>query len=238
VSLSGSLTCSERKVSLNVIVSGGRAPYEIAWMDPQGAPIGSLDEVTVTSPGTYTVCAFGQNGCSVSATTTVVEDNAAPALDLGPDRELTCDEPEIVLIASPYGGAAPYTYLWTNVRGETLGRTQGLVVTITGTYIATVIGLNGCSVSDTVAVLNGIDPPTVELGPACQLGCCGVTIDVAATISGGTQPYTYEWYDECAVLVGTEKTLQVTKPGIYLLIVRSADGCIASDSIEVQETSP
>ena len=89
-----------------------------------------------------------------------------------------------------------------------------------------------------MAVLDGVNPPTVDLGPDLGLGCCGAAIELIREIIGGVEPYTYEWYNQCDVIIGREPSLTVAQPGVFLLIVRTADGCTASDSIVVREPAP
>ena len=237
-SASGGLTCAVAEVTLTAAVEGGRPPYEIAWTDASGLWCGSTGTIVVTEAGMYTVIAVGHNGCSAFASVTVTEDLAPPTVDLGPDRVLTCAEPQIVLFALPFGGIGPFDYRWADHRGNTFGFGPELCVTSPGTYEVTVIGANGCSLSDFVVVHDGINAPTVDLGPDRMLGCCGGDIELIPQITGGTEPYVYEWYNECDVVIGSRPTLTVNQPGIYLLIVRTVDGCIASDSVVVQEPSP
>ena len=232
----GVLSCAVSYVTLTASASGGRPPYAYRWTDPSGAEIGIGPTAGVYAPDTYTVTVVGDNGCSASTTVTVTEDVAPPVVDLGPDPILTCTQPEVVLSASPCDGSGgPYRYVWRNRCGDLLGTASELRVTTPGTYTVTVTGANGCSTTDSVAVHDGIDPPTVDLGPDRILDCCPTAVELVATISGGATPYSYEWYNACDVLIGTAPTLSVTQPDTYLLIVRTPDGCIGSDSVVVRE---
>jgi hypothetical protein len=161
-----------------------------------------------------------------------------PTLDLGPDRVLSCAEPSIVLCASLSGGTGPFTYRWVDRSGDTLGSGSELHVASPGRYTLTVTGANGCSVSDSVVVQDGINAPIVDLGPDRALPCCGVGIVLIPEIIGGVEPFNYEWYNECDVIIGREPTLTIAQPGTYMLIIRTANGCIASDSVVVGEPSP
>jgi hypothetical protein len=165
----------------------------------------------------------------------VEQDVTPPTIDLGPDRFLTCEEPEITLSGTPCDHCGPLTYVWTDACGMTLATSPDLVVSLPGDYTVTVTGQNGCSASDTVLVANGVAPPTVEVVPSVQTVCCGNDVILEATASGGTTPYRYEWRDACDVIIGTDATVTITQPGTYLLIVRTADGCIGSDQVTVTE---
>ena len=233
-SVDGILTCMVTSVTATAVVDGGRPPCNVAWTNEAGELLGTCATLVVAESGTYTVTATGANGCSDSACVVVAQDIAPPIVDLGPNPTLTCAEPGVMLSAVPTGGTGPFAYLWTNDCGETIGTGSGLHVTSPGWYSVTVTGANGCTAVDSVTVLDGVNPPTVDLGPDRMLGCCGATLELVPIVSGGATPYTYEWYNECDVVVGTDETLTVSEAGTYMLIVRTTDGCIASDSVVVR----
>jgi len=238
VSADGALTCATPEVTLTAAIEGGRPPYTIEWIGPSGSWCGSTASIVVTEPGTYAVIAAGRNGCLASASVTVARDVASPLVDLGPDLILTCSDPEAVLCALPRGGTGPFSYVWSRDCGSIPGGDPELRVACAGTYTVAVTGANGCSTYDSVTVRDGINPPTVDLGADRELDCCGAGIELVPEITGGVEPYAYAWYNECDAIIGSEPTLTVTQPGVFLLIIRTADGCIASDTIIVQEPSP
>ena len=230
--VSGTLTCSVVQVVLSATASGGRPPYAYLWVDSDGATIGTSDSASVCESGTYRVTVTGLNGCSGTATIAVAEDVKPPLVDLGPARTLTCAEPKIILSVDACDGCA---YAWTNARGETLGTDAYLTVAVAGTYTITVTGANGCCASDSVVVSNGIQAPSVGIVCDVEPVYSGEEIVLEAVATGGATPYTYEWRDACDVVIGTESTVTIDTPGVYLVIVRSATGCIASDQFEVSE---
>ena len=227
------LTCIVGEVTLTATVSSGRAPYDIEWRDASGACVGRATSILVDQPGAYTVTVTGANGCVGSASVMVMQDIGAPVVDLGPDRMLTCAQSEILLCAAPSGGTAPFTYIWTFGCEGLVTSGPEFCATEPGTYTVRVTGANGCSGTDSVTVTDGINPPIVDLGPDRGLGCCGAAIELIPTITGGVAPYMYAWYNECDAVIGEGATLLVSEPGTYLLIVRTADGCISSDSVVI-----
>jgi len=229
------LTCSEPEFVLCALpIDGCTGPYSYAWESDCCTPLSTTPELRVDTSGTYAVTVTDADGRSATDSVTVHDGIPAPTVDLGPDRMLTCAEPEVVLCALPIVGCTgPYSYLWRSDCGELLRTTPELLVSTAGTYTVTVTSADGRSVTDSVTVRDGVEAPTVDLGPDRTLGCCGTALDLIPIVTGGTAPYTYAWYNECDVIVGTEPTLTVTQPGTYLLIVRTVDGCIASDSIAI-----
>ena len=231
---SGELTCDRRTVTLTATVDGARPPYELTWTDASGSVLGWGESLAVSQPGAYTVTAVGGNGCGASSSVAVYENTLPPAFDLGEDRSLTCVEPEILLSAVPYEGVGPFTYLWTDSCDGVLGIAPTLRVTLPGTYWVTVTGANGCALSDSISIGDGVNPPMVNLGPDRDMACCGKEMLLECVVTGGMQPYTYEWRDDCDNVIGTGDSVTIAQPGSYLLIVRTADGCIGSDTIIVR----
>jgi len=179
----------------------------------------------------------GANGCCASDEVTVTQDIAPPVVDAGPDRELTCANAEVFMDVSVCGGALPYTYLWTDECGKEIAVTEDITVTLPGLYTITVTGANGCSSTALVNVINKIEPAQVDAGQDKVLTCEIGEVLLDATVSGGMVPYEYVWTNACGVVVGRTEDLTVTLPSLYTLTVITADGCIASDSVEVTQES-
>ncbi len=234
----GDLTCTHPQVALTAAVTGSSGPFSYVWVDAFGKPIATAASVDVSAPGPYTVTVTGGNGCSASDTVMVMQDLEPPVVDTGEDRGLTCDSTEVLLDISVSGGTPPFSYLWIDDCGEEIADTQDITVSLPGMYTVLVTGANGCSTLGCVAVLNKIAPPTVDAGPDQTLTCktCEVLLD--ATVVAGTAPYEYTWTDACGAVVGTTEDLLVTQPSVYTLLVKTADGCVASDSVVVSQETP
>jgi len=179
------------------------------------------------------VRAVGINGCPATASIEVREEIEPPCLDAGPDVFLTCASPIARLTPTLCGGGEPYEVRWTNECGDVVGIDLALTVQRPGIYTIRAVGPNGCPASDQVRVYSRIDPATVDAGPDRSLTCEQASVDVVASVSGGTPPYLFQWHDACGVIVGRSATLTVTVPGEYTITVTTADGCISSDVVRV-----
>ena len=112
------------------------------------------------------------------------------------------------------GGAAPYSYSWSN--GFTGQDLQNIMA---GIYIVTVTDANGCvaTLQDTVTE-PGVYALTAQITPvACFTAATGA-IDL--TVIGGTAPYTYGWNNGA-----TSQDLSNLLAGTYSVVVIDQEGC-------------
>ena len=229
------ITCANPEVALNTTVRGGRKPYAFVWQDERSTTIACTGSIVVSEPGRYVVTVVGANGCCASDEVTVTQDVAPPVVDAGPDREITCANPEVFIDVSVCGGSPPYTYLWIDDCGEMIAVTEDITVTLPGLYTIIVTGANSCSSITLINVVNKIEPPHVDAGQDKVLTCEIEEVLLEATVSNGAEPYQYVWTNACGVVVGRTEDLIVSLPSLYTLTVTTADGCIASDSVEVTQ---
>jgi hypothetical protein len=229
------LTCITTAVTLSANVYAGKPPYAYVWQDETGETIACTQYIVVSEPGVYRVTVVGENGCCASDEVAVIKDIEPPCVEVGPDRLLTCANPEIHIDATICGGTPPYETWWTNDCGETIATTEDITVTLPGSYTIIVIAANGCSTSNTITVVNGIDPPEVDAGPGKVLTCEVKEVLLDATVIGGAFPYQYKWINACGTVVGETEDIVVTLPSVYTLTVTTAEGCTASDTVEVTQ---
>jgi hypothetical protein len=218
------LTCALTSISLTATGGGN-----YSWSNGT-AVVGTTANLTVTTPGTYTVTVTTiANGCS-STNATVITQNITPpsaAITSVPNPAvLTCVTTSINLTAT--GGG---TYSW--VFGTTnLGTQANITVSTAGTYTVTVTGTNGCTATANTVVTQNIAAPTVNITNAPNttvLNCTNTSINLTA--SGGAS---YSWYNGSAV-VGTSAGLAVTTPGTYTVTVTGANGCTATGSSTITQ---
>ncbi|MDO9188111.1 MAG: T9SS type A sorting domain-containing protein [Bacteroidia bacterium] len=126
----------------SAILDAGNGFYSYSWSDNS-----TLQTLTVSTAGTYSVTVTDVNGCNNFDALSVVV-NALPVISLGPDTVI-CKNEEFVLDA----GSGFSSYLWDNS-----ATTQSVIVDgdvlAAGDYSYSVIvsGSNGCEATDTVIV--------------------------------------------------------------------------------------
>jgi len=68
-----------------------------------------------------------------------------------------------------------------------------------------------------------INPVTSMIPPSCFGGCNGT---VAVNVSGGTQPYLYEWRNGVGALVGSTSAVNSLCAGTYAVQITDSNHCI------------
>jgi hypothetical protein len=125
------------------------------------------------------------------------------------------------------GGAAPFTYLWSN--GSI---TEDLTGVSAGNYTVIISDANNCTANSSGVVTEpaaALVATTVITGSPCAGGSTG-SIDL--TVSGGTSPYTYLWSNG-----DTGEDLINLPAGVYTVDITDAGGCTTSAGITVAELS-
>ncbi len=208
--------------------SGGTAPYTYSWYDIAGTPTTAF--VNGLGVGLYHVEATDAHGCtdtiSVNITQPAVLNASISATNASCNG--TCNG--ILNAAVSTGGTIPYSYVWYDAGNQTTASISSLCI---GTYNVEVTDANGCI--DSIA--GTINEPTVLVAAMLdsnQATCPGICDgDATADASGGTAPYTYNWYTASNQNTALAINLCV---GINEVQVTDSKGC--KDTIQVHITSP
>lgn len=163
----------------------------------------------------------------VQDTTIIITEPAPLVLSLAVTNLSCSGSADGSVAASVTGGAAPYTYLWTN--GAVTGTVNGLTP---GTYGLSVTDANGCIATGTATVTapDTIRLPATVTAPSCFGSCDG---GIVLAPSGGTAPYTYSWSNGAIA-----RDLTGLCAGIYTLSLSDARGCKALDSFRLTAPAP
>lgn len=197
-----------------------------AWFD---GLMGHLNQrsFSPTTAGTYVYWAEGVNnyGC-VSRDTTIVRVHALPQALIFSDGPTTvCEGTTITLTGN---GGNEETHEWF-VGGELVSITPTYSFEIQETTPVTLRLTNEYGCQDTaMIIIHALDKPLIELGPDMQ-SCDGYQLHFDAPVYTG---YSYLWYKNNE-FVSSDTTYSFVLTGhtqIKLLVV-SAEGCLASDSV-------
>ena len=211
-------SCTNGSATVNV--TGGVSPFSYSWST--GATSASISSLV---PGYYYVNVTDALGCTNTSTlygyvaqaiTVYVDPIATPT---------TCVANSGWVFATVYGGTAPYSYLWSN--GGTTDTITGLDG---GYYNIRVTDVNGC-VGQSSAWVSTIIPISIT-PPAVTASACTAATGTAtiSTISGGTPPYTIEWFTTPAQFGYTATGLTA---GHYEYRVTDAAGCVKYSYVDI-----
>ena len=231
------LTCVQLSVSLGI--SGGTPNFQYQWQTANGQFVSgqATDAPVVNAPGDYALLVTDPaNGCTTALDIAVLQDTAAPAVNIAPPYTLTCNFTQFELEGSGTG-----TPIWTTANGNILAGADQFIALIDapGTYILhSVEPGNGCSATDSVTVLEDVVSPLAEAGEDDTLSC---NVNSLAINSSGTgSPFlTFEWTaSNGGNIVSGADSLNpiVDAPGTYsLLVINTANGCTATDVVQIFE---
>ncbi|MCB0771586.1 MAG: SprB repeat-containing protein, partial [Flavobacteriales bacterium] len=218
--------------SIALDVSGGTAPYVIAWTGPNA--FSSADEdINNLAAGTYNVTVTDDNGCAfqqqvVLTTAEVLQLETLTSAFIG-GYEVSCygaDDGSVDLTIM--GGTAPFSILWSEGAGFS-ATTEDIEAIGPGNYSVLVTDANGCTQSASVEV----DGPTV-LDLSAQLSlingnnvsCAGATDgSIDLSVVGGVAPYSYTWNNGSA-----DQDLANISSGTFDVTVTDQNGCEATAS--------
>lgn len=210
---------------MHVVASGGCPAYTYLWT------LGyNTADVCAVSVFTYVITVSDANGCAVMDSITLTEPQLLTDTLIAIEYDTTniscngaCDGS---ITATPAGGTAPYSYLWSNGC-----ITQTCSSLCAGTYYVTITDANACETNDSITLDEPPLPLSVFLtntGIACDTAC---TNTIAAHPSGGTAPYTYCWSSSGpAMPCPGPDSLSNICIAAYTVLVTDLNGCTATAS--------
>lgn len=204
--------------------TGGAGGFTYAWSNS-----GAGATITGLAAGVYTVTATDGNGCTAVDSVEVFEPATGVTASITVDSNVSCNgAADGGLTAAGAGGSGSYTFSWNT--GATTATIDGLAA---ATYTVTVSDANGCTDIDSAAITE----PNQLLAFATDVDqpTCNNSNDgsVAATQTGGTATYTYEWNTGATTsLVGS------LTAGTYTVTVTDANGCTDDDDVTLSAPNP
>tara|TARA_R110002020_G_scaffold132907_3_gene296705 strand:+ start:34104 stop:36095 length:1992 start_codon:yes stop_codon:yes gene_type:complete len=210
------LGCSgQNDGAIKLAVEGGQVPYTYMWSNGS-----TSKDLSNLSAGTYSLIIKDQSGCSYQTSYTVKE-------TVVPESCAGSGNGEIQIAVE--GGAAPYTYKWSN--GQTSSKLSNIS---SGVYSLTVTDALGCNVEKqfSVATTSALE---VEMLSQSNATCAGsATGSIQLSVKGASGKVTAIWEDDPDAGLNRANL----PSGTYLLAVSDASGCSVNKSFTINEAQP
>lgn len=208
-------------------INAGNPPYTIQWSDAANT---TLDSVNGLSGGKYFISITDSQSC-FAIDSVIIDEADSLEVSIASTTNLSClnagDGSASITIQ---GGNPPYSIQWDDSGNST---TDSIFNLAAGRYNVIVSDQNLCS--DTASVLL-TEPQALGLTIFLidSVSCFGLSDGrVAASGSGGTPPYAYQWNDP---LNSTSDTVSNLASGLYSVTLNDANGCQLIDSVQVGQT--
>ena len=195
-----------------VSIQNGSGQYIYNWSNGD-----TTNNVTNLGPGNYDCIITDQNWQQCTDTISIsidepdslnITENINPLLCFGDNNA------SVNLTIS--GGISPYNEIWAN------GITPNNLVP--GIYSYTIIDSNGCTVNDSIIILEPIEL-TSTISSIDITNCIIDDGAIDLNVSGGTGQISYTWNNG-----STNEDLVNLSAGTYIVVISDSNGCILTDT--------
>lgn len=199
--------------------TGGEGDYLFQWSNDAETP-----DIQTLGPGDYTLTVTDANGCTATWTAAITEPEPLELATVTLENA-ACGQANGQAAVSASGGNEPYLFKWSNQ--ATGASVTGLSA---GNYTVSVTDANGCTADLQLTIQDAGNTLAAAVdilhAPACDNTADG---QLAATVTGGTAPYTYHWSNE-----QTGAAISGLQAGSYAVTVTDGAGCSAIENIELE----
>ena len=220
-------TCGDCNGQAVVTPSGGSGNYNILWSD---GSIGLSN--TGLCAGLYPFNVTDQTtGCNIQMDATI-NNIGGPTGETVNITNVTCNNGnDGAAQVLPTGGVTPYNYVWLG-QGN---MTNQIIGVSAGTYNLQVSDANGCIRMVPVSIEEP-DAPIVQ--SIINNGTCGgADGSITLIVNGSSSPYSYNWISGPSAFGSTNDAETGLLPGVYVIEITDAAGCIYSENISLGTTN-
>ena len=213
----------DRDGELVGFISGGEAPYEYLWSDPNAQ---FLNPATSLLSGDYVLTVTDVNGCTAVGNVTLNQPDVLE-IDLAAEQIDCFEANNGVITAEVLGGTFPYTYRLDNVVVN-----DSIIENLSiGTYTVEVTDRNNCAAEAMIEITQPAEPLSISLMQV-DTSCVDANMSsVQAVTLGGTGPdYSYEWSLDDATDGGFVEDLPAE---MLFVTVTDENLCTLTDSIMI-----
>lgn len=215
---------------LDLTPIGGSPPYTLSWINSQGAPYGSDEDLNDIPASVYTVAITDYNLCAYEIEHEIFQPSTAIFVESQITNVKCFGENTGAIDLNIQGGTSPFQISWSN------GQETNAISNLTAdNYTYTVIDYNLCTFSNAVTV----DEPEQGLSvneDIVHVLCHGEsTGSIGLSVSGGTTPYNYSWSNTTYQLSVVSSSINNFPSTDYIYEVTDFEGCKYSDTITIDE---
>ena len=236
------------EITLNPTSSALNPGFAYAWDTTISLPQGSnsISENNLLA-GTYGITITDGDGCDTTIAVELTQpDQLQNNFVIDP---ALCNGDNGIIDANPQGGTMPIVaFNWNppNILTPVAGPPQYKFEGPAGTYRATIVDGNGCSIVDT-AIISEPNPLLIDIssnndygvdsnGKLYYISCHGLSDgEVIAIGTGGSQPYEYS---DNGVNYVSNNIFSSLSSGIVTFYIKDANGCEASSTVDLLEPNP
>lgn len=193
----------------SIDVTGGVAPFNREWY--------GIDS-TALAVGSYTVRFTDNNNCKDSISFTINQPDAL-AFEISATDVLCHEESNGTVTISTSGGTLPYTENWFGINTDSL---------VAGTYPYHLVDFHGCEKDTSFTI--GEPDQLIASANINNIPCFGQYGAAAAVVTGGTEPYNYQWNT-----FSLEDSIGSLLPGPYNVTVTDGNDCEAFYAFTITE---
>ena len=236
------LRCVVESIVLNATASSPGLTYYWSTANGHIAFGENTLEPVVDASGAYQLLVTDtNNGCTATTSVDVEQDIAVPEIGIAAPATLNCLLSAQTLLAQNTAPAGDFSYLWTSSNGGNItggANTVQAEIDAPGTYTLLATNMqNGCTSTSSVAVVQDIVDPQIEVPPPAVFNCFLAEQTLNGQNLAPAGNFSYQWTATAGGnITGGANSLQpeVDAAGTYtLLATNQQNGCTASIEITV-----
>jgi len=221
LSLSASTNDLNCQDTMALIYVDANFSYDSVRWTRTGEYVITADTLQLDQGGTYEATVFGSNGCQISESVIISQDDRKSNVSVVMDT-ITCFDPNVEIRVSVVGPPA-INILWRDSIGDLVSNTSKVDITDVGNYSVHVVNDNLCDTTLFFSITTDTSTLEIEnLPDSIIITCDAPLIDVESQAEGLVNSY---WLSNTGDTLSNTTELSITVPGLYTAGVRGQSGC-------------
>jgi len=216
--------------SIRVYAKGGEAPSARYQYRINGGSWDYIGKYTGLAAGDYAVGVKDEAGALAETTITLAQPELLEinSVDITTNYCVAQNTTSVQLDVT--GGVLPYQYSLNNISWSEGTAINNLSY---GNYTIYVKDANNCTVAPESIEIEQTELLSLQITKEpSQIGYSNGMI--AAEVTGGKRPYTYNWYNPAGALISTDSILNNAPTGTYRFMVSDANGCSKQQNVVLE----